>query len=171
MTATWLTSRAFRAKAALCVYSTMSLAALAGIGTCALAEKVAPGEARAPMLAGSSDDPLPPRALARLGTLRFRQREVFTSISYSPDGLTLASGGYMGALRFWDTLTGKERSFVLPNYLAVYQLVAYAPKGKMLVATGSGHTFIWRTQGDKDPQQIEFGMDRTWSLAVSPMAS
>jgi WD40 repeat protein len=51
-------------------------------------------------------DPLPPGALARLGTARFRHDS--TAIAYSPDGKVLASGGSDNVIRLFDASTGME---------------------------------------------------------------
>lgn len=51
-------------------------------------------------------DPLPPGALARLGTIRLRH--IAASVAFSRDGKTLISAGEDGMLRFWEPATGKE---------------------------------------------------------------
>ena len=51
-------------------------------------------------------DPLPPGALARIGTTRFRHGGNAEAIAFSPDGKTLATGSHDG-IRLWDSATGK----------------------------------------------------------------
>jgi len=55
-------------------------------------------------------DPLPPGAVARMGTLRFRQPGCCLHVAYSPDGKLLASGWDEG-IAVWDVATGKRVAF------------------------------------------------------------
>ncbi|HEY7427728.1 MAG TPA: WD40 repeat domain-containing protein, partial [Gemmataceae bacterium] len=50
-------------------------------------------------------DPLPPRVVARMGTIQMRHvQAIFT---FSPDGKDLISFGPGGEVRFWDVAVGK----------------------------------------------------------------
>lgn len=51
-------------------------------------------------------DELPAEASARLGTLRFRHADGFHSLTFTPDGRHLVSGGWGGAC-LWDAKTGQ----------------------------------------------------------------
>src|SRR5438045_3088457 len=55
-------------------------------------------------------DPLPPGAVARLGTIRMveDEGEGVYAVAFSPDGKGLVSGGCYTPLRLWDTATGRE---------------------------------------------------------------
>jgi WD40 repeat protein len=53
---------------------------------------------------GHSDDPLPPNALGRIGTLRFRPQS--NNFDFSSDGKRVAATG-AGGIYIWDVLTGK----------------------------------------------------------------
>src|SRR5439155_20420723 len=59
-------------------------------------------------------DPLPEAALARLGTLRFRQGSSVHITQFSRDGKIILLGGGGRSLGLWDTGTGREiRQFPL----------------------------------------------------------
>jgi WD40 repeat protein len=77
-------------------------------------------------------DPLPPGALARMGTVRLRAHAVQRfDFAFSPDGKVLAAAAD-GTVRFWDTATGKLRW-----KLAVQDLTGplrYSPDGGWLAA-------------------------------------
>jgi WD40 repeat protein len=50
-------------------------------------------------------DPLPPGAITRIGSARFRHTGFVTTLLYTPDGKRLIS--FDGSLRLWDAATGK----------------------------------------------------------------
>ncbi len=58
-------------------------------------------------------DPLPPRALARLGSLRWRHDGVFF-VSFLPDGKALLTAGRDGVMRIWDEKGQEVRRFGKP---------------------------------------------------------
>src|SRR5688572_2264970 len=80
-------------------------------------------------------DPLPPGAVASLGTTRLRHKHYVVSLAFSPDGKALASGGYDFMANVWDTATGLPR-FALPRQGTYVYSVAYSPDGKVLATTG-----------------------------------
>ncbi len=79
-------------------------------------------------------DPLPPGAVARLGTIRFRHDESrLWQFAVSPDGRTLATAAGRN-LTLWDMATGKQlRRFPLDQ---IIRCLAFAPDGKSALVGG-----------------------------------
>jgi len=72
------------------------------------------GEKRSSPRTDRYGDPLPEGAIARIGTIRFRDNNAIHSICYCPDGKILAAIGNDG-VRLWDAVTGKVlHSYNLP---------------------------------------------------------
>jgi RNA polymerase sigma factor (sigma-70 family) len=93
-------------------------------------------------------DPLPPGALARIGTVRFRPGAFVKSVSVSPDGKRAASAGT--SVRLWDLVTGKELPTLERQDAIRYPLVvAFAPDGKALATGGYRGIRCWDTTTGK----------------------
>jgi WD40 repeat protein len=97
-------------------------------------------------------DPLPEDALARFGTVRFRQGFIVNAIGYSPDEKTIAIAGNGRALGLWDVATGKEllqfdagTAALIPSTYAI----AFSPDGKILAATRRNNVQLWNAQTGK----------------------
>src|SRR5438045_3142586 len=97
----------------------------------ALLPLLAAGAAAQPRL-DALGDPLPPGAVARLGTTRLRH-EGLVGAAFHPNGKTLVSTAYgTTPLLFWDAATG--RLVLAPELppLPQQQLPVFSPDGKLL---------------------------------------
>jgi RNA polymerase sigma factor (sigma-70 family) len=81
-------------------------------------------------------DPLPPGALLRLGTVRFRHGLGVYSVAYSPDGRLIASTGGDGAVRLWDAATGRLVREVARRPQREANFAVFSPDGKLLACGG-----------------------------------
>jgi WD40 repeat protein len=81
----------------------------------------------------AAGDPLPPGAVARLGTARFRPGEAVQSVAWSADGKWLASTGH-GTVQLWETTGRLVRAW---SHGYAYR-VAFMPDSKALLVCGSG---------------------------------
>ncbi len=70
-------------------------------------------------------DPLPPEALARLGTTRFRHSENVFAIAFSPDGTGPISADWNDA-HLWETASGGEiHRRVIVGHIHVIEQVGF----------------------------------------------
>jgi len=90
------------------------------------------------------------------------------SIAFSPDSLTLASGGDDSIIRIWDVKTGKE-VHQLTGHAGRIASVAFSPDGLILASGGDDNTIrIWDVKTGKEVRQLTGHTDRIWSVAFSP---
>jgi WD40 repeat protein len=100
-------------------------------------------------------DPLPPGAVMRLGSTRLRQPDQVTSLSFAPDGKTLAVGCDDHTIRLWDVATGKAVGTLQGTGHYNYH-VAFSPDGKILASEDKvGGTTVIRLWDVASRQQID----------------
>src|SRR5262249_16776452 len=111
-------------------------------------------------------DDLPHGALARFGTVRFRQGNSIYALDLSPDGRRLITVGGNSRLHLWDVATGKEvRRFPKERRSTTYAAV-FSPDGRTFATGGATGFSLWQTSTGKRLHYEE--MDTVYSLAFAP---
>ena len=104
-----------------------------------------------------------------LKTLKGHSNQV-TSVSFTPDGLILASGGGFGddTVRFWDARTG-DHKITLKGHTGSIQSIVFSPDGKIL-ASGAGDRTVrlWNVQTGKHKTTLTGHTSDVRTVAFSP---
>src|SRR5579884_897881 len=159
---------------------------LAGIGVFAPLQPaeeqaVMPSEAKAPQLPESENqepahsdrfgDPLPERAIARLGTIRFRLGSLFYACAFSPDGKILAAAtGEDHNIYLFDPANGKliRKLPSLTGHVAEMICIAYSPDGRTLASGGvDGIILLREAATGKKLRQLQAPKGSICSLVFS----
>jgi sugar lactone lactonase YvrE len=117
-------------------------------------------------------DPLPPGAIARMGTVRKRNgRRDYSinmrSVSFSPNSDILASGCVDGTIRLWETATGKEIRQWTSGASTVI-CVAFSPDGQLLASTGDKAVQLWAVPSGKGIRSLQGHAMLTLFVSFSP---
>lgn len=103
-------------------------------------------------------DPLPPGAIARLGTIRLKHIGDVQAVAFSADGKHLASAGGDLGIRLWDLSTGHNQR-TLEGHTAPVRALAFSrnEKGPILISASQDGTIrFWNADdGAELPTQIE----------------
>ena len=119
-----------------------------------------------PPRADRPDDPLPPGAVARLGTSRLRHGNAVSFVTFTPDGRAVISGSD-GTVRLWDASTGKEIR-TLTGHPPGVTAAALAPDGKTLAVACQDKTLrLWDVATGKQVRQLA-GTRYAGRLTFSP---
>ncbi len=105
---------------------------------------------------------------ALLRTLEGHRRQV-AALAYSPDGTTLASGGWDGAVVLWDVKSG-DKQRTLSGHKRDVGGLAWSPDGKRLASTGTldNQVILWNPATGQ-PEASLTGTDQgVWGVAWSP---
>ncbi|MBD2055006.1 hypothetical protein H6F88_03045 [Oculatella sp. FACHB-28] len=97
---------------------------------------------------------------------QFKHDDWIWSVSFSPDGKTLASASADHTIKLW-TVTGKELQ-TLHGHQDIVLSVSFSPDGKTLASTSADHTIkLWTVTG-KELQTLHGHQDIVLSVSFSP---
>src|SRR5262249_50920933 len=120
-------------------------------------------------------DPLPPGAVACLGSLRLVGPDWPGNVAFSPDGKLLASGGPASPVSLWDVSTGKEirqllekKDTATPDRYANFPL-AFSPNGSLLFSGSEDQDIhVWDVATGKELRRLRGHVQTVFSVACSP---
>ena len=114
---------------------------------------------------GAAADPLPPRAVQRFGTARWRHGSPIQCLAMSQDGRFIAGGGYNDPVRIWDAASGKEHLQLPEPWIEA----AVFTKGAGQILTGGKlkTVRVWNLLSGKEDAQLTGHQAAITALAVS----
>jgi WD40 repeat protein len=106
---------------------------------------------------------------ALIHTLEGHQRQV-AALAYSPDGATLASGGWDGAVVLWDVKSGDKQRTLASSHKRDVAGLAWSPDGKRLASTGSldNQVILWNPATGQVEATLKGTDNGVWGVAWSP---
>ncbi len=115
----------------------------------------------------SSGDPMPEKAVARLGSARFRQVSPATCVAFSPDNKVLAAGSADGVVRLWNVGTGLEAR-KCKGHTGGITALRFTPNGKYIIsAAHDGSLRLWDVGTGKEERSFLGHQSVVLCLAIS----
>jgi WD40 repeat protein len=141
----------------------LALVLIFSLGYSALADDKPAPESKKPARTDLYGDPLPPGALARMGTVQLRQLTGGVGTAFSPDSTVLATTDG-NSLRLWSMASGKLLLQVKDDH-EWWGPVLFSPDGKLLASACTGSLYLLNPATGKLVRRIP-AVDRV--LAFSP---
>jgi len=125
-----------------------------------------PPDEKTPIRTDFYGDPLPPGAIARLGTVRLRPGSSVSSLAFSPDSKMLASADWSSRIQLWDVASGRELRQIAEDQGG--SRIAFAPDGMTLASAGVAEKAIQLWDVATGKEVWHFAGDPTDYFAFSP---
>jgi WD40 repeat protein len=134
------------------------------------AEKPEPAD-RKPSAVDAFGDPLPPGALARLGTIRWRHGARASVLAYASGGKEIVTTGPDGVVRVWDATSGKELRRLgkraEPKEADAYlRPAALSADGKRAATTTTDGVRVWDVETGKELRCFKHDVEK-WAELVA----
>jgi RNA polymerase sigma factor (sigma-70 family) len=114
-------------------------------------------------------EPLPPGAIARLGTTRFRHKDLVNFVAFFPDRLRVAAADW-SEVCIWEVATGRKVRSIGGDFGQLLRGMCLSPDGKaLLTLTQNGRDGIvqvWDPDSGRELRQ--FGCGRWSGMALAP---
>ncbi len=89
----------------------------------------------------------------------------FSPVAFTPDGRTLATGGFSGAINLWEVASGRELSTLVGHSDSI-DSVAFSPDGRTLASGSTSKTIkLWDLAGERPLRIVDGGSS---PVAFSP---
>jgi RNA polymerase sigma factor (sigma-70 family) len=121
--------------------------------------------------ADANGDPLPPGAVARLGTVRWRHGARASVLTFAAGGKEVVTAGPDGEVRVWDPSSGKQMRRLgkpmKPDEADAYpRPAALSADGKRAATTGDDGVRVWDVATGKELHRFEHDVEK-WAQIVA----
>ena len=97
--------------------------------------------------------------------------DYISSVAYSPDGRTIATGSWNGKIQVWHTVTGEELKTISTGHKGAVESLAYSPDGKTIASAGGYRDAIvqlWDALTGEHKARLRGHTKTVSSVAYSP---